>query len=131
MNDKGKIIIGLALFLIIITFPVWYNIAGGVEPMEEIEIATAGVAGRDRCVESAEYMKPYHMDLLNKWREKVVRDGDRIHTTDDGRKFEMSLSNTCMDCHYNKESFCDRCHNFMAVDPYCWDCHIEPKELER
>jgi hypothetical protein len=41
----------------------------------------------------------------------------------------MSLSNTCLDCHSNKAEFCDRCHNYASVSPYCWDCHIDnPKE---
>ena len=26
--------------------------------------------------------------------------------------------------------FCDRCHNYLAVSPYCWDCHVDPKEFE-
>jgi hypothetical protein len=40
----------------------------------------------------------------------------------------MSLQNTCMQCHPNKAEFCDRCHNYASVKPYCWDCHVEPKE---
>jgi hypothetical protein len=42
----------------------------------------------------------------------------------------MSLQNGCMRCHSNKKKFCDECHNYMAVKPYCWDCHIQPKEKE-
>jgi len=42
----------------------------------------------------------------------------------------MSLQNGCMTCHSNKKKFCDECHNYMAVVPYCWDCHIQPKEKE-
>ena len=34
----------------------------------------------------------------------------------------------CMKCHTNKEKFCDECHTYAAVKPYCWDCHIQPKE---
>jgi len=33
-----------------------------------------------------------------------------------------------MDCHNNKTKFCDQCHNYAGVSPYCWECHIEPKE---
>ena len=47
----------------------------------------------------------------------------------------MSLSGTahtkdggsCMSCHANKDKFCDRCHDYLAVKPYCWDCHVEPQ----
>jgi hypothetical protein len=68
------------------------------------------------------------MELLNSWRDEVVRDGDRIFTSLTGQVFNKSLSNTCMDCHSNKSEFCDACHNYGAITPYCWDCHIEPKE---
>ena len=130
MRDTGKIVIGLIVFLIIMTFPVWYNAVNGVTPMNDPIIATADLPGKDQCVRSADYMRPFHMDLLNKWRDGVVRKGERVYTAEDGRKFNMSLSNTCMDCHSNKDTFCDRCHDFMAVSPYCWDCHIEPKGAE-
>ena len=46
----------------------------------------------------------------------------------DGKQYTMSLINTCMKCHTSKAKFCDRCHNYMAVTPDCWDCHIAPKE---
>jgi hypothetical protein len=32
-----------------------------------------------------------------------------------------------MDCHSNKKEFCDTCHDYSSVTPYCWSCHIEPK----
>jgi hypothetical protein len=38
------------------------------------------------------------------------------------------LQNTCLNCHNNKSKFCDQCHNYAEVTPYCWECHIEPKE---
>ena len=126
MYDAGKIIIGLIVFLIIITFPVWYNVALGDAtyfPQLEYPVDT------EQCVADSAYIRASHMDLLNTWRDKVVREGERVYHTSDGRMYEMSLSNTCMTCHNNKEEFCDKCHNYLAVDPYCWDCHIEPKEL--
>ena len=129
MSDTGKIVIGLIVFLIIMTFPVWYNIVNGVTSMQDPEIATKDIPGKDKCVRSAEYMRPFHMDILNDWRDEVVRQGDRFTVGPYGQQIEKSLSNTCMDCHSNKENFCDRCHNFMAVDPYCWDCHIMPSEV--
>ncbi|MBN1213604.1 MAG: sulfate reduction electron transfer complex DsrMKJOP subunit DsrJ [candidate division Zixibacteria bacterium] len=126
MYDAGKIIIGLIIFLIIITFPVWYNIAmGKATYIPQLEYPVDA----EQCVADSAYIRASHMDLLNTWRDKVVREGERVYHTPDGRRFEMSLSNTCMKCHNKKEEFCDRCHNYLAVDPYCWDCHIEPKEL--
>jgi hypothetical protein len=38
-------------------------------------------------------MRTSHMQLLNEWRNAVVRDADRMYVGKDGRKFNMSLSN--------------------------------------
>ncbi len=124
MYDSGKIISGLIIFLIIATAPIWYTAAsGGTTKGPEPEIITT----EKQCVRDTDYMRHDHMELLNEWRDQVVRGDDRVYTTASGRKFEKSLSNTCMSCHPNKSEFCDRCHNYMGVDPYCWSCHIEPK----
>lgn len=126
MYDSGKIIIGLLIFLVAMTFPIWYNAIGGdVASPPELEYATKGIPGRDACVMPADYMRPEHMALLDEWRTEVVRNGNRVYVAPDGRKFDRSLTNTCMDCHSNKDKFCDACHNYMAIVPYCWDCHIE------
>ena len=29
----------------------------------------------------------------------------------------------CLDCHSNTAEFCDRCHDYASVRPYCWHCH--------
>ncbi len=127
MYNSGKVIVGLIIFLILITFPVWYNIATGKAGyVPELEKASKG----DDCVRDAEWMTSHHMDLLNEWRDEVVRDGDRFTTTAEGVRYEKSLSSTCLDCHENKDRFCDRCHDYMGVEPYCWSCHVVPKELE-
>ena len=68
------------------------------------------------------------MRLLDQWRHEVVRDGERYYTAGNGKIYYKSLQVTCMECHSNKSKFCDQCHDYMAVTPYCWDCHIEPKE---
>ena len=44
-------------------------------------------------------------------------------------KVLASLSNNCMECHSNKSQFCDQCHNYVAVVPNCWGCHL-PKEQQ-
>ena len=125
MYDKEKIIPGIIIFLCLITFPVWYNVASGkaaYSPDPKI------LPGTESCVESAEYMRKFHMNLLNHWRDEVVRNENRVYVSQDGKEYDISLSNTCMNCHSNKSEFCDRCHNYMEVDPYCWSCHIEPRE---
>lgn len=131
MHDAGKVIIGLVIFLVLITFPIWYN-ALTAESVDkpEVVIATADDSLRGDCVMDGERMVTEHMDLLNDWREESVRHNERVYVTGDGRVFEKSLTNTCLDCHSNKEQFCDRCHTYMSVSPYCWDCHITPQDLE-
>jgi len=127
MYDAGKIIAGVAVFLLVVTSPLWYN--GLTASPSDVPELAAPPNGAERCVEDAATMRSTHVDLLNEWRELVVREGRRDYVSEStGRTFDMSLSRTCMDCHSNKSEFCDRCHTYMAVDPYCWDCHVEPKE---
>jgi hypothetical protein len=76
-------------------------------------------------------MRAEHMQLLNDWRDEVVREGMHEHTsTLTGEHFSKSLVKTCMKCHESKEKFCDKCHDTLDVNPYCWDCHVAPKEAK-
>jgi len=131
MYDSGKIITGLIIFVVLAFFPVLYQTIvvgeGSVVP-EPLLTEAAKKAGA--CIETKEFMKTQHMKLLDQWRNEVVRDGERYYTSSDGKEHYKSLQTTCMDCHYNKVDFCDRCHNYMGVTPICWDCHIEPKEYK-
>jgi hypothetical protein len=125
MYDAGKIFIGLAVFLFVLASPVLYNhLSGKADYTPELEYPE----GEERCIESKDYMTAYHMDMLNTWRDSVVRDGNRIYVAEDGKQYNMSLTNTCLNCHTSRAQFCDKCHNYAAVDPYCWDCHIHGEE---
>ncbi len=126
MHDTGKIIAGLGIFLVLVTFPFWFGVTGGDSSyVPEPELPE----NEDSCVESKEYMRNFHMGLLNQWRDAVVRDGKREYiSSTNGKRYEMSLSNGCIECHVSKVNFCDQCHNYVGVDPYCWDCHVEPVE---
>ena len=127
MKDKKLIVTGVIIFIVIVTFPFWYN-RGKAAPAPELQLTEKAKAAKE-CVRSTEYMRAEHMQLLDLWRDSVVRRGDRIYVSPSGREYNMSLSNTCLDCHSNKAEFCDRCHNYASVRPYCWDCHIDnPKE---
>jgi len=126
MYDGGKILIGLLVFAALLLFPVWYNLASS-SPTGLPELGKP-VKG-ERCLLDTEQMRADHMALLDDWRDLVVRDGVRTYTNPHGEDFEMSLSHTCLDCHADKAAFCDRCHTFMGVEPYCWDCHIVPQEV--
>jgi len=127
MYDAGKIITGLVIFVGIVTFPIW----GSFGDTDVAPTPVVNISGN--CVESAAYMKANHMQMLNQWRDEVVRENDRIYVSKQfGTKFEKSLSSagktSCTSCHSNKEEFCDSCHNYTAVTPYCWECHLTPKE---
>jgi len=127
MQDKGKVITGLVVFFGLLSFPFWYTVASGnagyVPSLEK------AVKGED-CVLPKESMRAKHMELLNDWRDLAVREGVRGFDTGDGRHFDMSLTRTCLDCHASKAGFCDQCHDYLGVQPYCWDCHLDPKEIE-
>ena len=125
MYNAGKIIPGLLVFLVLATAPIWYNVASGHEAVvPEIEKP----AGETQCVAEADFMRREHMQLLNDWRDEVVRTGERVYVTADGRPYEKSLTRTCLGCHQNKANSCDRCHDYLDVKPYCWECHVDPKE---
>ena len=131
MYDSGKIIVCLIIFIALVTFP-FYNNIGKVNAKPELKIDTPEIQKlpeqERKCVEPKEFMRGGHMQLLNDWRDSVVRNGNRVYKNSVSKEFNMSLQNECMRCHSNKKDFCDKCHNYMAVKPYCWDCHIAPKE---
>ena len=127
MNKSKGVIIGIIVFLAVVTFPFVYN-RGKAAPAPEV-VLTERAKTAGQCVRSKDYMQREHMKVLDLWRHTVSRNGERIYVNLQGKKFNMSLSNTCLDCHSNKTEFCDRCHEYASVRPYCWDCHIDnPKE---
>ena len=66
--------------------------------------------------------------ILESWRHFIAGEDEGGKKFQGGRIYYKSLQTTCMDCHSNKSKFCDQCHNYVGVSPYCWDCHVEPKE---
>ena len=126
MYDRGKIVPGLVVFVLLVTAPFWWNLAGGAGPRPVPERP----AGETRCVEDKAFMTANHMKLLYAWRDAVVREGRSTYVSKAHGKtveVEMSLTKTCLKCHASKERFCNRCHNYVDVHPTCWDCHVEPK----
>jgi len=132
MSDKKYILAGLAVVAVLITIPFWINVINvGAVPESHEPVLTEKAKAAKTCVLPKDEMVSDHMQLLDVWRDTVVRTGERIYVSAEGKEFNMSLSNTCLDCHSNKAEFCDRCHNYASADPYCWDCHIDnPKEKE-
>ncbi len=129
MYNGGKIFIGLIIFVGLLILPFYLSMGKAIaKPDPKVDTPVIKQMAVKQCVESKDFMKTAHMQMLNDWRDSVVREGNRLYTAADGKSYDMSLQNTCMRCHSNKKRFCDECHNFVAVKPYCWDCHLMPKE---
>jgi hypothetical protein len=135
--DRNKVIVGVVIFLGLITLPLWPNLGKTVPaPAPKLDSpAIQKLAAKDKkCVMPTEWMRANHMQMLIDWRENVVRTKEQKVTTSRGREFKSpdgklylaSLSKTCLECHSNKADFCDKCHNYVAVVPNCFGCHLEP-----
>lgn len=124
MHDTGKTITGLLIFALVVTTPFWYPMLAGASRGQAPELAPPSHG--ERCVESKAFMRANHMDLLDTWRDAVVRGDDRIYVASDRQRHHMSLTDTCLSCHDKPAQFCDRCHDYSGVSTYCWDCHQRP-----
>lgn len=122
MYNKIPILLALAVFLGLFTLPFWSQV--GKDPMPQ-PVLKAGMEATE-CVEPAAYMRANHMKLLDDWRVEVVRKGERTYVSSTGKKFDKSLTKTCLNCHTNAEQFCDSCHNAVDAKLYCWSCHLVP-----
>ncbi|MEW6428648.1 MAG: sulfate reduction electron transfer complex DsrMKJOP subunit DsrJ [Thermodesulfobacteriota bacterium] len=121
MYDAGKIIPGLIIFVVLMTFPIWRGVAGTVPKPEKPTVSR-------QCVKDTAYMRKSHMVLLDEWRDEALREGKRERIVVEGKEYDKSLMLGCMKCHTVKKKFCDECHTYTSVTPYCWDCHFVPKE---
>ena len=156
MYKGGKIIASLIIFVAFLSIPFFYNM-GKANAGPDVNLSSPAIealAPADRqCVESPEFMRANHMQLLNQWRTEVVRNGKTEYINSQGKSFDMSLQNTCLECHATKAEkvantgmsnpasnngmsnpanvspeFCASCHVYTAVEPKCWSCHFEPEE---
>ena len=83
-------------------------------------------ASMKSCVAPTEEIRRYHMDYLKHERDEVVRDGDRTG------KYSLIA---CVNCHAaadasgkyipvnEEDQFCDTCHDYVAVELPCFQCH--------
>ena len=120
MYDRKFIITAALVVLVLFTSPFWLSKRGYKRP--DIRLPADA-----ECLEPAAFMRAEHMQLLNEWRDQALRNENRVYVASNGKKWEVSLQNTCMKCHDNAAKFCDACHISNSVYPYCWNCHIEPK----
>ena len=128
MRNKTNIVVGVLVFLLVVTSPIWLNLGKNAEASEvEVSYDTPAInalSEEDRhCIYDTKYMRENHMEILHQWKVQVVRDGNRTVVTPDGEEYEMSLQNTCLECHSNYDEFCEKCHDANGVDPNCWTCH--------
>jgi hypothetical protein len=123
--DGSKIIPGLIVFVALTLSPILLGAAGGVATRPDLTLP----ANEKSCVESTDYMRTSHMQMLIAWRDQVVRDGRRTYVASNGKQYEISLTGTCIQqCHNKKSEFCDRCHDYAGEKLNCWDCHLVPEE---
>jgi hypothetical protein len=114
--------VAVIIAVIVILFPVGYSVisfvfAGGSRPDGPFVVMPA--AKYDKCVRDTEFMRFHHWELLKEMRERV-RDRNRGEINFD----------RCRECHTNRETFCNRCHDAVNLQPDCWGCHYYPETPE-
>ena len=122
MNDRVKIVAGLVLFVVVVTFPIWRAVGGARPAPPDLVMPASG----SRCVDETGWMIANHAQLLDEWRDAVVREGRKTYTAEDSTQHTMSLTRSCLDCHGSREKFCERCHDYADVQLTCWNCHLDP-----
>ncbi|MDR3602689.1 MAG: sulfate reduction electron transfer complex DsrMKJOP subunit DsrJ [Desulfosporosinus sp.] len=139
MYKGGRIIASLIIFVAFLTLPFFFNLGkANAGP----DLPTYASSSDSQCVEPAAYMKANHMQLLLKWRDSDVRDGNSVYINSQGKSFDISLE-TCVQCHTTQatkntvgvnnpalntsDQFCVSCHNYASVKPTCWNCHSGPE----
>jgi len=141
MQDFSKIVAGIIIFLVLLSIPVIVTQASGnsdytPDPQVDMNVVEDFIADNypymdydGECVESTDYMRKNHWRLLFDWRAWAVRDdadGDKgvpYYTATDGDEWFMSLNETCLGCHNDRDTFCNQCHNYTGIRPNCWSCH--------
>lgn len=88
----------------------------------------------EQCVAETDFMRRYHMTVLNHQRDDTVHDGIRTK--------QFSLKG-CIACHAvdgpdgkpvtaeSPKHFCRECHDYAAVKMDCFQCHASRPEPEK
>ena len=128
MYNAKAVIIGIVIFVAIFSSPFWTSWIG----QDYTKTGVVLPAGEKQCIEDTEFMRAQHMRLLDEWRDQALRAENRVYESAlNGKKWVISLQNTCLKCHSNYTEFCEKCHVANSVYPYCWTCHIIPTEGKR
>jgi hypothetical protein len=77
----------------------------------------------EKCVESTEFMRRNHMELLKHQRDETMHKGIRT------RNYSLK---GCIECHASSktnsvtgtdQNFCQSCHSYVAAKLDCFECH--------
>jgi cytochrome c1 len=125
MYDSGKIIPGLLIFVLLITFPIWYNNLSNAKPVEspappDKAMLTGFTFANGKEHPSAAEMRAKHMEVLQSFH--AAADPAKMAAAQKGEKMQTM---SCVMCHGSKEQFCDSCHANISEKkvPDCWNCH--------
>ncbi len=88
----------------------------------------------DHCVRDTDFMRRYHMVMLERQRDETVHEGVR------GGDFSIK---GCVNCHAvagpdgqpvsyaDSKHFCRTCHDYESVKIDCFECHASKPEREK
>ena len=114
-------------------------VAGGISDAEagqssRVSVPAPAKGKGDSCVAETEFMRRYHMTVLNHQRDDTVHDGIRT------RQFSLR---GCIACHAvegadarpvtyeSPQHFCRTCHEYAAVQIDCFQCHASRPEDDK
>lgn len=131
MYNAKLIIPGIIIFVLVFSSPFWLGWIG--QDYTKTGVTLSPIAKQQQtCIEDTEFMRAQHMRLLDEWRDQALRQENRVYVSAlNGKKYLISLQNTCVACHTNYTEFCEKCHIANSVYPYCWTCHIIPTEARQ
>lgn len=121
MYKGGKIIASLIIFVGLFTVPFFYNL-GKANAGPEID---AQQLADFKNIEPSVNMIANHPQLFNQWRDELVRNGKTVYINSEGKAIDINIEK--LEGADPSSQFCVSCHNYTAVDPTCWDCHIGPE----
>ncbi|MFC2018109.1 hypothetical protein ACFLTQ_02270 [Chloroflexota bacterium] len=135
MRNPAKIIIGIIIFIALLSIPIWVTQASGnaeytIDSDPEFQLPDPAVVEQVSgsadyvCMEPTDYMRLNHKKLLYEYRADAVRtdsEDDPGDVTVYGQPF--SVNGTCFACHTDRTVFCDKCHDYTATQMGCWECH--------
>jgi hypothetical protein len=117
MGSKGGIAVVVFIIAVIVAPLIYGATENGIFQKPPKPQLVLPVGGDGKCIEETAFMRANHMKLLVHARDRIVRHGENLP------KLHIE---SCKNCHLNRATFCDRCHDYAGVKPDCWECHFLP-----